>query len=101
MVVNIETAQKAIEKYVEQRGENRFTTADIARHMGVDEYPVRAAVSWLNRYRVIEAIPGVRSQRYTRLNGEAYSAAVYQIREHGSEPDFAVLNMVFCYGGCR
>ena len=47
--VTTETVQKAIERYVGSHGENRFTTADIARDMGVDEYPVRAAVSWLAR----------------------------------------------------
>ena len=59
-----DAVRKAIERYVEERGENRFTTADIARFLGVEEYPVRAAVSWLARYGMIEIIPGVRSRRY-------------------------------------
>ena len=88
-------------QFVEQRGENRFTTADIARDMGVDEYPVRAAVSWLARYGLIEIIPGVRSKRYLeqpaarRLHGDSYSVSVYQIKEKGAQADFAALNRAF------
>lgn len=96
-----EAVRKAIEQYVKERAENRFTTADIARFMGIDEYPVRAAVSWLARYGMIEIIPGVRSKRYLeapanrRLHGESYSVSVYRMKEQATEVDFAALNRAF------
>lgn len=102
--VTTETVQKAIEQYVGSRGENRFTTADIARDMGVDEYPVRAAVSWLARYGMIEIIPGVRSKRYRsmptdrRPHDDDYSVSVYQVKEPACEANFAALMGVFCRG---
>lgn len=73
-----DAVRKAIEQYVKDHGEGRFTTADIARHMGAEEYPVRAAFSWLARYGQIEIIPGVRSKRYLeqpadrRLHGDSW-----------------------------
>ena len=99
-----DAVRKAIERYIEQRGENRFTTADIARFMGVEEYPVRAAVSWLARYGLIEIIPGVRSKRYLgqpadrRLHGDSYSVSMYRIKEPSCEANFAALMGVFCRG---
>ncbi len=96
-----DAVRKAIERYVEERGENRFTTTDIARFLGVDEYPVRAAVSWLARYGLIEIIPGVRRKRYLeqpadrRLHGDSYSVSVYRVKEQAAEVDFAALNRVF------
>lgn len=96
-----DAVRKAIERYVEERGENRFTTADIARFLGVEEYPVRAAVSWLARYGMIEIIPGVRSRRYLeqpadrRLHGDSYSVSVYRVKEQATEVDFAALNRAF------
>jgi len=99
--VTTESVLSAARALVATEGRQHFTTMEIARHMGVEEYPVRAAVSWLNRYRMIEVVPGVRSQRYTRQSGEAYSATVYQIREQETAPDFTTLHMVFCCGGRR
>lgn len=96
-----EAVQKAIEQYVKDHAEGRFTTADIARFMGAEEYPVRAAFSWLVRYRFIEIIPGVRSKRYLgqptnrRLHGDSYSVSMYQIKEQSGEADFAALNRAF------
>ena len=99
-----DAVRKAIEQFVDHRGENRFTTADIARHMGVDEYPVRAAVSWLARYGLIEIIPGVRSRRYRsmptdrRPHDDDYSVSMYRVKEQGAQADFAALNRAFGYG---
>lgn len=44
----------AIKAYVEHTPS--FTTTNIANALGAEEYPVRAAFSWLCRYRLIEAI---------------------------------------------
>lgn len=99
-----DAVRKAIERYIEQRGENRFTTADIARFMGVEEYPVRATVSWLARYGLIEIIPGVRSKRYRsiptdrRPHDDDYSVSMYRVKERAAEVDFAALNRAFGYG---
>lgn len=102
--VTTDTVQKAIEQYVKDRGDNRFTTADIARFMGVEEYPVRATVSWLARYGLIEIIPGVRSKRYRsiptdrRPHDDDYSVSIYRIKEPSCEANFAALMGVFCRG---
>lgn len=100
-----DAVRKAIEQFVKDRGENRFTTADIARFMGAEEYPVRAAFSWLARYGMVEIIPGVRSRRYLgqpadiskRRHTDQYFASVYQVKERCGEADFAALNRAFGY----
>ena len=99
--VKTEAVKAAIERYVEQHCD-RFTTADIARFMGVDEYPVRAAVSWLARYGFVEIIPGLRSKRYRSLpadrrpHDDDYSVSVYRVKEPASEVDFSALMGAFC-----
>ena len=100
--VTRDSVLEAIKAYVESHSDH-FTTQDIARHMGVEEYPVRAAISWLNRNEEIEIVPGVRSKRYlgepenpdTRRHTTSYSASVYQIREKAGKVDFAALNRAF------
>lgn len=99
--ITTEAVLSTAKDLVKEMDPPHFTTLEIARHMGVDEYPVRAAVSWLNRYRMIEVVPGVRTRRYTRESDKAYSATVYQIREPEVEPDFNTLHLVFCCGGRR
>jgi len=100
--VTTKTVQKAIERYVAERCVEHFTTADIARFMGVEEYPVRAAVSWLARYGLIEIVPGVRSVRYrsAQTNSKAhcayYSVAMYRAKERFGVADFAALMRAFC-----
>lgn len=99
--VKTEAVKAAIEQYVEQRSD-RFTTADIARFMEVEEYPVRAAVSWLARYGFVEIIPGVRSKRYftppanRRLHSDGYSVSMYRVKEPACEVDFSALMGAFC-----
>lgn len=96
-----DAVKAAIEQFVAQ-GENRFTTMDIARFMGIDEYPVRAAVSWLARYGMIEIIPGVRSKRYRspvagrRLHGNHDFVSVYRVKEAAAPVDFSALMSAFC-----
>jgi hypothetical protein len=94
--VTTETVSQAIKQHVASAKRDSFTTHDIARHMGADEYHVRIAFSWLTRNRVIETIPGVRSVRYTGTAGERYSANVYQLVAVSEKPDFSALMGVFC-----
>jgi Mn-dependent DtxR family transcriptional regulator len=96
MSVTTNSVMEGVHKFLGESQNGFFTTSDIASFMGVDEYQVRAAISWLAKSRMVEVVHGVRSRRYTRKNGEAYSVAVYQMREHESKPDFAMLNLVFC-----
>ncbi len=102
--VTKDSVMQAIGSYACERSKPFFTTLDIARHMGVEEYPVRAAFSWLTRNRFIEIVPGVRTRRYLpeasnrRWDGDWYSVSVYQVVEKCAEADFDVLNRVFC--GC-
>lgn len=101
--VTRDSVLEAIKAYVETQAKPFFTTQDIARFMGVEEYPVRAAVSWLTRYELIEVVPGVRSKRYLgnaadetkRRHTDSYSASVYQVKEQPAEVDFAALNRAF------
>ena len=99
--VKTEAVKAAIEQFAEQHSD-RFTTADIARFMGVDEYPVRAAMTWLSRYGFVEIIPGVRSKRYftppanRRLHSDGYSVSMYRIKEQAAPVDFSALMGAFC-----
>ena len=103
-VVTAETVREAIKRYITERS-NHFTTADIARFMGAEEYQVRTAFTWLTRYGVIEAIPGVRSKRYLgeprdpskRRHANSYFASMYRMREV-CQVDFQRLMGVFCRG---
>jgi len=104
-IVTTGTVKGAIERYIAERN-NHFTTADIARFMGSDEYQVRAAFTWLARYRVVEIIPGVRSTRYLgeprdpskRRHARSYTASMYRMVEKMEAPDFAGLMGVLCRG---
>jgi len=98
MNVTTDRVSAAIKGYVASAKRDHFTTHDIARAMGAEEYHVRIAFSWLTRNRVIETIPGVRSVRYTGTHGEKYSANVYQLVAVSAKPDFAALMGVFCRG---
>ncbi len=107
VIVTTDTVTAAIHEYLATSDANHFTTLDIARHMQCGEYPVRAAFTWLARYRVIEIIPGVRSRRYLgqpadttkRRHSNSYYASVYQLRcASEGEIDFKVLMGAFCRG---
>lgn len=75
-----------------------FTTADIARAMGVPEYPVRAAFSWLCRYQLIEIVPGTTCMRRTQRTREPYTASIYRIRPAAAPTDVNALYQVFGLG---
>lgn len=103
-IVTTETVKNAIVRYIAERN-SHFTTSDIARFMGVDEYRVRATFSRLKNYGVIEIIPGVRSKRYLgeprdpskRRHANSYFASMYRMRE-ACQVDFQRLMGVFCRG---
>lgn len=71
-----------------------FTTFEIAEAMGVPEYPVRAAASWLLKRNLIEKA-GAR-KRYTAVANEAYWATTYKIKQQAAPVDFAALMGAFC-----
>lgn len=107
VIVTTDTVTAAIREYLAISDANHFTTLDIAMHMRCGEYPVRAAFTWLTRFRVIEIVPGVRSRRYLgqpadpakRRHSNSYYASVYQLRcTSGGEIDFKVLMGAFCRG---
>lgn len=102
--VTTATVLEAIKAYVESHSD-QFTTQDIARYMAVEEYPVRAAISWLNRNEEIEIVPGVRSKRYLAEREPGYAPAYDQLfgiglsdQEKAGKADFAALNRLFGYG---
>lgn len=96
---------EAILSFVEVEEKDHFTTHDIARFMGVEEYPVRAAFTFLKRNNIIDIVPGVRTKRYLsppadprhRLHGDSYWVSVYQLKEEAVQVDFAALNRLFGY----
>lgn len=96
--VTTDTVLQAIKQHVGLAGKEHFTTVEIAKDMGAEEYHVRVAFSWLARRKEIEPVPGVRSVRYTGTQGEKYSASVYRVREEAAQVDFAALNRLFGYG---
>ena len=75
-----------------------FTTVDIAHAMGVEEYPVRAAFSWLCRYRLIEIAEGTACMRRTRRTGERYTASIYKLKPTAAPADFDALYQVLGLG---
>lgn len=74
------------------------STVDIALLMGVPEYPVRVAFSWLVRYGLIEPIKGTCCMRRTRVTGERYTATLYRLRAESGPADFDALYKVFFPG---
>jgi len=101
LIVSTDSVMSAIREYTVAE---HFTTHDIARYMGVGEYPVRAAFTRLIRCNLIEIVPGVRTRRYRtqpagrRLHGNDYTVAVYRVKEQSGEADFQALMGVFCRG---
>ena len=82
-LVRVTTAE--VLKIVEaHRGE--FSSFDISEKMGVPEYPVRAAMSWLLNRRVIEKVG--TQKRYTAHRHEVYWATTYRVREKSAPVDF-------------
>lgn len=70
-----------------------FTTYDIAFEMDVEEYPVRAAMSWLLKRRLVE-VCGKRFL-FTKTNHVKYPVVLYRVRPEATEADFAALNRAF------
>lgn len=105
-VVTTDTVMTAIRAFIDATGANHFTTLDIANHMQCSEYQVRAAFTWLTRYRSIVVVPGVRSRRYLgqpadptkRRHADSYYAAVYQLNASETVIDFQTLMGAFCRG---
>lgn len=85
----------AILDLTHQDPEARFTTREVAEQMGADEYPVRAAFSWLVRCKKIEVVRGEIRERVTRTAGEKYPVAVYRFKPKSESGDFAALYQVF------
>lgn len=92
------SAIKGYKGQVDPEGNTVFSTLDIAREMGADEYRVRVACSWLRRYRIIEVIEGTTCMRRTRRTGERYTASLYRLRPQAAPADFDALFRVFGLG---
>lgn len=92
--VTTEDVLKAVRAYV-----GEFTTYDIARMLGAEEYPVRAAMSWLVKRGIVEKV-GTMERRLPppvgrRLHGEVYFVVLYRVKEEAAPVDFAALNRAF------
>ena len=95
--VTTEDVLKAVRAY-----QGDFTTYDIAGVLGVEEYPVRAAMSWLVKRGIAEKV-GTLERRLSppagrRLHGEVYPVSLYRVKEEAVPVDFAALNRAFGYG---
>ena len=89
-----EDVLKAVRAY-----DGEFTTYNIAGVLGVEEYPVRAAMSWLLKRGIVEKV-GAKERRLPRVPGkrmhaDTYPVALYQIKEQAGDVDFAALNRAF------
>ena len=92
--VSTENVLQAVTSYV-----GEFTTYEVAGVLGVEEYPVRAAMSWLLKRGFVEKV-GTKERRLPlpagrRLHGDVYPVSVYQAKEQAGEVDFAALNRAF------
>lgn len=87
---------KAVRAY-----EGDFTTYDIAQVLGVAEYPVRVAMSWLVRRGIVERVgsakrPFLQSAGW-HLQGRTYSVYQYRVRGDDAPADvFTALMGTFC-----
>lgn len=77
-----------------------FTTYDIARVLGIEEYPVRAAMSWLVKRGIVERIGTIERTLQPvngrRLHGDTYTVALYRVKEEAAPVDFSALMGAFC-----
>ena len=92
------TAEVVFEAVMKEMEE--FTTRDVAAAVGVDEYSVRAALSWLLKRKVVELV-GKVSRPYPpeagqHLRSRSYTVSVYRVIERGQAPDFSLLMGAFC-----
>lgn len=78
-----------------------FTTYDIAQVLGVEEYPVRVAMSWLVRRGIVERV-GLAERPFLQsagrhLQGRTYSVYQYRVRGDDAPAEvFAALMETFC-----
>lgn len=90
------TADDVLKAARECRG--GFTTYDIARALGVEEYPVRVAITWLVRRRAVERIGTEKRPLPARPkhgNRETYPATLYRVKDEAAPVDFSALNRAF------
>ena len=92
------TAEVVFKAVIKEGGE--FTTRDVAAAVGVDEYSVRAALSWLIKRKVVELV-GKTSRPYPpeagqHLRSRSYTVSVYRVIERGQAPDLSLLMGAFC-----
>ncbi|MCV2218892.1 hypothetical protein [Thauera sp. Sel9] len=100
--ITTEAVLTAITDYrgeIDTDGRTVFSTSDIARVMGCDEYRVRVACSWLRRQRIIEAIEGSAVIRRTARTGERYTANLYRLKPQARAEAFDALFQTFGLGG--
>lgn len=97
--VTTDDVLQAVEAYA-----GAFTTYDIAKVLGIEEYPVRAAMSWLVKRGIVEKI-GSRERPLSaapgkRMHSESYSVSLYRVKakERSPEVDFTALMGAFCRG---
>jgi hypothetical protein len=92
--VTTEDVLQAVRAYV-----GDFTTYDIARVLGTEEYPVRAAMSWLVKRGIVERIGTTERTllpvKGRRLHGDTYTVALYRAKEEAAPVDFSALNRAF------
>jgi len=90
------TSEKVLEAVRACEGD--FTTQDIAGQLGIGEYQVRAALSWLVRRGIVERV-GAEPRRLPVRKGrgqrETYPATLYRAKKEASQVDFKVLYRVF------
>lgn len=98
--ITTEMVMLAILEAIHGREEDAtFTTREIAEEIGVNEYPVRLAFSWLCRFGKISAVDGKAIERTTRTTGKKYEVALYRVKAASTTTvEFQAFYMRICGG---
>lgn len=101
IITNVSTFDRGVARVTSEkvlravRGcEGDFTTLDIAGLLGLEEYPVRVALSWLVRRGIVERVgtePRRLPVRKGRGHRETYPATLYRAKKEAAPVDFNTL----------
>jgi hypothetical protein len=93
--VTTEDVMLAILELTHEDQDARFTTLDVAQEMGVKEYRVRAAFSWLVRFGKIKIAAGEIVERMSPTFGEKYPVTLYRMLPKSAPADFDAIYRAF------
>ena len=89
--VNVDVVLSVVAGFSE---DENFTTCDVAARVGVSEYRVRAAVSWLLKRGMIK--PAGLKRVVSERSRYGYFVTLYRYVDRREDADFGALMGVFC-----